>query len=326
MRGGPLRFLVVAVGLWIGVRAAILMPGWLTRQVAPPASATSAAVPPTRPQAAAPAAGATPAATLAAGDKPEARFLSRRAPAFSSPLIVSAGIFESAPTKPEPVAAMPLWNDRPLPARRAGSPSRWTVSAWLLVRDDPGGPALAPGGTLGGSQAGARISYRLGGDFALRARAYLPLRRVAGAEAAAGIDWRPVFSVPINILAERRQAVGREGRSAFALTIYGGGSRALPHRLRLDAYGQAGIVGIRSRDLFADGAVRLSAPVGSLEVAVGARGAAQPGAARLDAGPGLAWRLPLRGASLRIEADWRFRLAGAAAPGSGPALTLATDF
>ena len=68
------------------------------------------------------------------------------------------------------------------------------------------------------------------------------------------------------------------------------------------------------------------APVGAVELGVGAWGAAQPGAARLDAGPGLAYRLPLRGANVRIEADWRFRLAGDAAPGSGPALTLATDF
>lgn len=179
---------------------------------------------------------------------------------------------------------------------------------------------------MGGSQAGARLSYRLGGGLGLSGRVYLPLRRAAGAEAAAGLDWRPIASVPVNILAERRQALGGEGRSAFALTLYGGGSRALPRGLRLDAYGQAGIVGIGRRDLFVDGAVRLAAPVGPLEVGVGARGAAQPGAARLEAGPGLAWRLPLRGANVRIEADWRFRVAGGAAPGSGPALTLATDF
>jgi hypothetical protein len=110
------------------------------------------------------------------------------------------------------------------------------------------------------------------------------------------------------------------------LTLYGGGGRALPHGLRLDAYGQAGIVGTGARDLFVDGAVRLSAPVGPLAVGIGARGAAQPGAARLDAGPSLAYRVPLRGATVRIEAEWRLRVAGAAAPGSGPALTLATDF
>lgn len=214
-----------------------------------------------------------------------------------------------------------------VPAPALASPSRrWSVSAWMLVRRDRGGSALAPGGTLGGSQAGARISYQLSGGLALSARASLPLRRAAAAEAAAGLDWRPVASLPLNILAERRQALGGEGRSAFALTLYGGGGLKLPHGLRLDGYGQAGMVGTKARDLFVDGAVRVSAPVGPLEVGVGARGAAQPGAARLDAGPGLAWRLPLRGAAVRIEADWRFRIAGAAAPGSGPALTLVTEF
>jgi hypothetical protein len=332
MRRGPLRFLILAVGLWICARAAMLAPGWWTAQVAPPVSATSGAVRSASSQvpapAPAPAAGTAPVATLAARDRPESRFLSRRAPASGSPLIVSAGIFEPAPTTLEPVATTPApgWNERPVPTRRAGSHGRWTASAWLLVRNDPGGPALAPGGTLGGSQTGARVSYRLGGGFALSARGYLPLRRTAGAEAAAGLEWRPVAAIPVSILAERRQALGREGRSAFALTLHGGGSVALPRRLRLDAYGQAGIVGTRERDLFADGAVRLSAPVGPLEVGASLRGAAQPGATRLDAGPGLAYRLPLRGANVRIEAEWRWRVAGAAAPGSGPALTLATDF
>jgi hypothetical protein len=218
------------------------------------------------------------------------------------------------------------WDDRPAAARAGGPAGRWSASGWMLVRHDPGGSALAPGGTLGGSQAGARISYRLGGGLALSARATLPLRRTNGAEAAAGLDWRPIAAIPFSILAERRQALGREGRSAFALTLYGGVNQALPRRLRLDAYAQAGMVGAKARDLFVDGAVRLSLPVGPVEVGLGARGAAQPGAARFDAGPGLSYRLPVRGATVRIEADWRFRVAGAAAPGSGPALTLATDF
>jgi hypothetical protein len=284
---------------------------------------------------------------MAAADDPRARpssgFLIRNASyknlfpvsgASSLPLAVSAtgtGPYVgagAASTPPGPIIATPWrgWGHRAVPARSAGAPDRWSVSAWVLVRHDPGGPALAPGGTLGGSQTGARISYRLGGGLALSARAYLPLRRAAGAEAAAGLDWRPVAAVPVNILAERRQAIGGEGRSAFGLTLYGGGSRALPRGLRLDAYGQAGIVGLRALDLFIDGAIRVSAPVGPLEIGVGARGAAQPGAARLDAGPGLSYRLPLQAANVRIEADWRFRVAGAAAPGSGPALTLATDF
>lgn len=214
----------------------------------------------------------------------------------------------------------------PVPPSPRAPTSRWSVSAWLLVRDERGGPALAPGGTLGGSQAGARLTHVLGGGLSLSARAWLPLRRVAGGELAAGIDWRPLRALPVNLLAERRQRIGHAGRNAFALAVYGGGSRALTPHVRIDAYGQAGLVGTRSHDLFADGALRLSRRIGPIEVGAGAWGAAQPGAGRLDAGPSLSWRLPVRDANLRLQADWRFRVAGDAAPGAGPALTLAADF
>ncbi|HKR24119.1 MAG TPA: hypothetical protein VJS15_02580 [Allosphingosinicella sp.] len=203
---------------------------------------------------------------------------------------------------------------------------RWSASAWLLLRDDGGGGALAPGGTLGGSQAGARLLRPIGRGLALSGRLYLPLRRHSAAEAAAGLDWRPVARLPLHLLAERRQALGKDGRSAFALTLYGGASSELPRRLRLDAYGQAGVVGTRARDVFVDGSARISAPLGPVEIGGGAWGAAQPGAWRVDAGPSISYRLPVRGAALRLQADWRFRLAGDAAPGSGPALTLAADF
>jgi hypothetical protein len=86
------------------------------------------------------------------------------------------------------------------------------------------------------------------------------------------------------------------------------------------------VVGRRARDLFADGALRLSRQVGPVELGAGAWGAAQRGARRLDAGPSLSWRLPVPNANLRLQADWRFRIAGDAMPRSGPALTLAADF
>ena len=207
---------------------------------------------------------------------------------------------------------------------------RWSGSAWLLVRRGGGGAPLAAGGTLGGSQAGARLLYRLNGDparpLALAARFYAPLGRTDEAEAAVGLDWRPAARLPVHLLAERRQAVGKSGRSAFALTLYGGIDRALPHGLQLSAYGQAGIVGARSRDLFADASARLSLPAGPVEIGGAFWGAAQPGASRIDAGPQISYRLPVRSANLRLSADWRFRVAGDAAPGSGPALTLAADF
>ncbi|HYD12747.1 MAG TPA: hypothetical protein VEC11_07855 [Allosphingosinicella sp.] len=339
MKAAPVRFLLAVLLLWAGVRAAILLPDW-SGGLAPVPTATAAPVrvagpaPSTMPVAA--AAMPDPARISMRGQPSSAEIRARPQPILlaatpglavrmpsPAPRIGRPGLPAAAP--PPALIPTPL----SLPARTG--PSRWSLSAWLLVRDESRGPALAPGGTLGGSQAGARLTFALGGGVALSGRAYLPLRETAAAELAAGIDWRPLPSLPVNLLAERRQRLARDGRSAIALALYGGASRALTPRTRLDVYGQAGVVGLRSRDLFVDGSVRLGRRIGPvelgpIEIGGAAWGAAQPGAARLDAGPSLSWRLPVRGANLRLQADWRVRLAGDAAPGSGPTLTLAADF
>jgi hypothetical protein len=149
----------------------------------------------------------------------------------------------------------------------------------------------------------------------------------SGAEAALGVDWKPLRRLPVHLLAERRQALGPDGRSAFAVTLYGGVSDSPAGPFRIDAYAQAGIVGARSRDGFADGSLRVSLPLGGrIRFGAGAWAAAQPGLARLDLGPQAALRLPVAGRSVTLAADWRVRVAGNAEPGSGPTLTLATDF
>lgn len=329
----PLRFLLLVVGGWIGLRAAMLLPDWAGGHEAPARATRTSGVREI------PAPAPSPRASLANISRiegavrpaPAALLLPqplRRAP--SSEAMLSLAETAAPPalaTAPSPTAverlaaaAIPAFADPPSPSRR------WSVSAWLLVRHDRGGATLAPGGTLGGSQAGVRVLRDLGSGFSLSARAYLPLQRPQGAEAAAGLDWRPVAGVPVNILVERRQAVGREGRSAFSVTAYGGFSRALPEGLRADGYGQAGLVGTRSRDAFVDASLRVVRPWHRLELGGAVWGAAQPGVSRLDAGPSLSWRLPVPGAHLRLEADWRFRLAGDAAPRSGPALVVAADF
>ena len=207
--------------------------------------------------------------------------------------------------------------------------SRWTGAAWVFTRG--GGEAqLAPGGLLGGSQAGARFTYRLNDDptraLALSARLYSPLNSTAGSEAALGIEWKPFAAIPVRLLAERRQRLGRSGRSAFSLMAAGGVSdQPVWDGISLDAYAQAGVVGAKSRDMFVDGSLRFSTIVSKgLGIGAGAWGAAQPGAARLDVGPQAVMRLPI--GNSRLMLDWRFRIAGSAKPGSGPALTLATDF
>jgi hypothetical protein len=338
MTRAPLRFLLAILVLWVGARAAILLPEWPSGTRAAPAAAAR----PRPLRTAAPARPLTPPSSLAASRhfvppsyvaarifRPEIPQRTSGAPTVQLAFALRPGSralpgshveLPDQPATPQvPAFGMPD------PRRFRLDPHRWTASAWLLVRDEADA-ALAPGGTLGGSQAGARLTYALGGGFALSGRAYLPLRNPAGAELAGGIDWRPIRSLPVNLIAERRQRLGRDGRSAFGLTLYGGTSRALSPRVRLDAYGQAGMVGLRSRDLFADGAVRVARRLGPVELGAGAWGAAQPGAARLDAGPSLSWRLPIPDANLRLQADWRFRIAGDAMPRSGPALTIAADF
>jgi hypothetical protein len=170
------------------------------------------------------------------------------------------------------------------------------------------------------------VRYRIASAVAVTARLSSPLRTVRGAEAAVGAEWQPAAALPLRLLAERRQALGSDGRNAFALTLHGGVSELpLPAGLRMDAYAQAGVVGARSRDLFAEGTLRASRslPAG-FSLGVAAWGAAQPNVSRLDVGPTL--QLPVRALRTTLLADWRVRVAGNAGPGSGPAFTLLTDF
>lgn len=329
----PLRFLVLVLGGWVCLRAAVLGPGWWKDEEAQPLPVPMQAVAAGQPRAL-PERDAAPVRIAAAP----------KALAFA-PLLEARA---SALIEPERSLAMsraefprPVPNDltSPSSAAQAGTPpalaiaaeqpSRWSASAWLFLREGGGDP-LAPGGSLGGSQTGGRILYRLNKDparpLAISARAYAPLRDTSGAEAALGLDWKPVEGLPLHVLAERRQAIGREGRSAFALTAYGGVSDASLGPLRIDAYGQAGMVGLRSRDLFADGSAKLSLPLGPVKAGGGIWGAAQPGAEILEAGPQASVRLPVEGANLVLALDWRLRVAGDAQPSGGPTLTLGADF
>jgi hypothetical protein len=98
----------------------------------------------------------------------------------------------------------------------------------------------------------------------------------------------------------------------------------MPLGFVLDGYGQAGVVGVQDRDLFADGGFTLTRPLfGQFSAGLGMWGGVQPDVYRIDAGPRLSMRVRN---NMRIHLDWRQRLAGNAEPGSGPAVTLAGDF
>ena len=96
-------------------------------------------------------------------------------------------------------------------------------------------------------------------------------------------------------------------------------------------YAQAGFVGGKAATAFADGQIGAERRVarfdlGDVAVGAGAWGGVQRGAGRLDIGPSASLALQLGEAPARLSADYRFRVAGDALPGSGAALTLSAGF
>lgn len=240
--------------------------------------------------------------------------LSRIASASYQPL----GSGRSTSAQSFPVALKPKGMDR------------LQLSAWAMLRQQQAGVAgsrsLASSGSLGASQAGARLIYNFTPQISAALRSSSEVGR-RGGEVAAGARIQPARAIPLWFTLERRQRIGRYGggRSAFALFFEGGVyDRPMPFHLLLDAYLQGGVVGLHSRDPFVDGAATLTRPVyKQFSAGVGVWGGAQPGVYRVDAGPRVSMRVRN---NIQVHVDWRQRLAGNAAPGSGPAVTLAGDF
>jgi hypothetical protein len=331
MRIGPVAFLILVPAIWTGVRALMLWPS----EEKMPAKTIAWAEPLDRGGVASPASGPSPLVP----SEVEGRFaigLSASAPRLRA---ARYGRDERPPQ--ELALAHPDQGRNPPPSSPARTPlsispeprspptskrNRFSLSAWLLARGEVA-PGLAAAGQLGGSQAGVRVRYAMSDHVHLAARLSGPLQSRLGKEAALALDVRPVASVPITLMVERRIGLDRGGRDAFGIGAFGGFDRELAPRLRLDGYAQAGVVGLKRRDPYVDGALRaerelLRGPGLRVGFGAGAWGGAQPGAARLDVGPQLVARL----SGVRLGAEWRQRVAGNAKPGSGPVLSLGADF
>lgn len=223
-------------------------------------------------------------------------------------------------------SAIPIQSTPALPSDKI---DRIQVSAWALLRSQStavaGSSSLASGGQLGASQAGARLTYNFDRRVAATLRTSSEVGKAMG-EVAAGVRVHPVPTIPVWITAERRQRISDGGgRSAFAVFAEGGiWQRPVAWGFLLDGYLQGGMVGLRSRDLFVDGGATLTRPLfGRFSAGFGVWGGAQPGLARIDAGPRISMKLRN---NVRLHFDWRQKLAGNAKPGSGPAVTLGADF
>jgi hypothetical protein len=159
-------------------------------------------------------------------------------------------------------------------------------------------------------------------------RVSTPLRG-RGREAALGPDWQPT-RLPLHVVVEQRIALNGQAKSRPAVALIGGiNPTPVAAGFRLEGYGQAGAVA--KTGAFADGALRLARPLlaygpARIDVGVGAWGGAQRGAARLDVGPSASISLPVADRNLCLSLDYRQRVAGGAAPGSGPVFSIGSDF
>ena len=245
---------------------------------------------------------------------------------------------QSAPVRT--VDAAPL--QRPLDVPTDDRAKRWSLSAWSLYREGSGRAVAAVGvPSYGASQAGAILRFSLAPESARRpdlfARASHALVERGETEFALGLSARPLPRIPLRTHAEARVTdtpSGRQVRPAvYAVTELP--QAELPLGLKGSAYGQAGYVGGRFATGFVDGSARVERDVASFDlgrslatprIGLGGWGGAQKGAARLDVGPGASLFIEGAPVPLRLDVDYRFRIAGQARPESGVAVTLSTGF
>jgi len=220
---------------------------------------------------------------------------------------------------------------------------RWSGDGWLLARG--GGEASASGAALptyGASQYGAVLRYRLdpagGHQFSLYARAASAMASLPGGsqdkDAALGLSARPLPWLPVMLAAEARVSQFEDGTTHLRPAIMGVSQLApmqLPLGLRADLYAAGGYVGGAAATAFAEGQLHVDRQVAalgpaSLRMGAGAWGGAQQGVSRLDVGPSVSVAVTGGHTAARVVVDWRFRVAGDAAPPSGPAVTLAAGF
>jgi len=221
---------------------------------------------------------------------------------------------------------------------------RGSADGWLLLRGGDQAPALSPGAAAyGGSQAGGVLRYDLAPARALPLQAYLRVSTALRAqarqsEAALGLMVRPARRLPVALLGELR--LQQQGGITRSRPVVIAVTQFPPQRLPLDgeaeAYAQGGWAGGRDATPFFDLAAtlqrRVIRPLPGMRISAGGGvwSGGQRGAVRLDLGPRIEMRTMLgpspRPIGVRVGVDWRFRVAGRAEPGSGPALTVAAGF
>lgn len=236
--------------------------------------------------------------------------------------------------RPAPAGATLTAQDTGTPGN---APRRLSADGWVLWRSG-GEAAVTPGvPSYGRSQLGGALRYDIAprSDHApkLHVRASTAIAGERERDLAAGVSARPVPQVPVRLAVEGRVTETRLGHELRG-GVYAVSELPpieLPGEMTGEAYLQAGYVTGDLATPFVDGQARLSRQLAQIDdfqlsAGGGAWGGAQDGAARFDIGPSASVSFPLGEGQARVSADYRFRVAGDAAPDSGPALTLATGF
>ena len=255
-----------------------------------------------------------------------------------APLFFSAG----TPERMSPGAFLPNDPDviTPIaaPLRSATAPQGFEVYAYSFWRRGSSPAGMLGNGQYGGSQSAVIAAIpvlRFSGNpglsrLSLNGRASVAHGSARERELAAGVRWRPVARIPVQVIAERRF---RENRTdAFATLVAGGQSGVkLPLGFRLDGYGQAGFVSGQGGGPFADVAAQAHRSIAqsqraSFAIGAGIWGGGQDNVMRMDIGPNIRANVSAGSAVFQFDASWRWRVAGHAQPGNGPAVTLSTSF
>lgn len=333
--GRPLRFLAIMIAAWIGLRIFMLWPqapgaALPFTPLATPALATVPTLAQKTSQLPMPGVASTAQAIDAAAAQPTPSAHNSQLTALALAGMIRFDRAQIAAGPPgEPIAPPPPRSFAGA-AATATQQHRWSADLWLVARNGHAPRAGFGGGELGGSQAGARVAYMIDRRRRLAAfvRADTPLSG-KGRETAAGLDWQPT-RLPVRIVAEARVPLDG-GKAAPAAGLVGGFGPTEHGGVRLEGYGQAGVIVRNGVEGFADGAIRATRPLGTLaglafDLGAGGWGGAQRDAARLDLGPTLGATVPIGHHAIRVTLDWRERVAGHARPGSGPALTIGASF
>lgn len=367
-RGQPLVFLLTVVGVWGAARVVYHWPGDQTHAQAEPTTAAAVSQPnPVKTPLVANRAIPIHAIVRSGSALRTGALATRRLPPIPLPIAVAqaqqrlwveklAAAPGGASDRPSPAAPLP---DAPLmlapygpatallpsgvPVTRPGL-GRWSLYGWSFVRQGNGSGTLAPAAQYGGSQAGLLIQYALGDERhrpTLYARATSALSRSDDRALALGVSARPLSALPIDLAVERRLSLGTDQPDRFAMMAVAGGGAGLGRSgVRLEAYGQAGVVGLAKPLGFFDLQFLATKPVHQNDAAALALGGGlwaggqqnpgdrgtRPWTHRVDIGPRAALTLPVERGSLVLALDWRQRVDGDARPASGAALTLSAGF